>query len=289
MDNVATTLSPLVIDLIFAALILLVACIKAKIGFFQSVMKIVVIILALGIGFVGSKMLLEPASDFIWSKYGPIVEEKFDKKVDDAITGQTNAVDIFKEVWNDTITGFGTDKLDVLKIQDSDVDFNDSETVQRLKVFTLAKAKLLCDKVCHFGLFCIITAVALLVLTIIKNILGDLANFSIIGWANHLLGFVFGAVEMIVIMLVIIRGAGLLGIDFFTNLSEGTVLLKWLIGGNMAEAVDILKNLSFEDFKNIDLKQFTTIDFDKVGKQVEELVKNIDVPGAIEKVQEVIK
>ena len=289
MENTINTLSPLVIDIIFAALILLVACIKAKVGFFQSIMKVVVIILAIAIGFICSRVFLEPVSEFVWGKYGPIIEEKFDKKVEDTEKGEKSASDFFKDAWNDTISGFGSEKLDSLLIKESDVDFKDSETVQKLKVFTLAKSKLLCDKVCQIGLFFMSTAIALLVLTIIKNILGDLANFSVIGWVNHGLGFAFGALEMTVILLVVIRGAGLLGIDFFVNLSEGTVLLNWLIGGNIAEAISTVKNLSFEDFKNIDLSKFSTIDFKAVGEQVEEMVKDIDVNGVIEQVQDVIK
>ena len=114
MESTLTTLSPLVIDIIFAALILLVACIKAKIGFFQSVMKVVVVILAIAIGLVCSKVFLEPASNFVWEKYGPVVERQFDNKVEKIGNGERSGSDIFKDVWNDTISGFGSEKLNSL-------------------------------------------------------------------------------------------------------------------------------------------------------------------------------
>ena len=159
----------------------------------------------------------------------------------------------------------------------------------KVKAVTLAKAKLLCDKVCEVGAFGIITAIALLVLTIIKNIIGKVAEFSVVGWANHLLGFALGAVEMIVILLVIVRGAGLINIHFFQDLSEGTVLLKWLVGGDVQAALQSLQSLTFEDIKNIKIEDLTTVDFKSVGEQVKELVENIDVSGALDTVQKTVE
>jgi len=293
MDNLTTTLSPLVIDVALAILILLVAVIKAKAGIYQSVMAVVVVVLALAIGFLGAKLLQEPVSEYAWSKYGPKVEAKFDEEVQAAVTEGKSLSKVFEDSWNDLIKSFAeafnSDNLNRLTIKESDIDYSDSESIQKVKVYTLAKAKLLCDKVCLVALFGLLTAIALLALTIIKNVIGEVADFSVIGWANHLLGFLFGAVEMIVILLVIIRGSSLLGITFFQNISEGTVLLNWLIGGDIQSALQILQNFTFEDIKNIDIKNLTTIDFKSVGDQVELLLKEMNLTDVTETVKEVVE
>lgn len=288
MDNLVNTVSPLAIDVIIAIIILLVACLKAKAGIYQSIMSVAVVILALAIGFIGAKWLKDPVSDYAWQKYGPSVEAKFDEKVDAATKGERSLEQVFQDSWNKIVDSFNIDQLKVLEIKDSDVDYKNSEAIQKLKAVTLAKSRLLCDKVCQLGLFGVLTAVALLVLTIIKNIIGKVADFSVIGWVNHLLGFAFGAIEIIIILLVIVRGAGMIGITFFQRLSEDTVLLKWLVGGNLESALYTIQHLTFDDIKNINLEELTTVDFESVGNQIEELVKGIDVSGATEKVKEVV-
>lgn len=280
MEELRNTLSPVVIDLIIAALILLVACLKAKAGIFQSVMSAVVVILAIAIGFVASKYLQEPVSNYAWQKYGPIVEEKFDAEVEASVTGEESLGQVFRRSWNRIIESFDLEFLEALEMKEDNPDFSTDEMIAKVKVITLTKAKLLCDRVCKVALFGIITAIALLVLTIIKNILDKVANFSIVGWANHLLGFVFGLVEMTVILLVIIRFAGMISITFFQELSEGTVLLKWLIGGDINATLHSIQNLSWDDLKNMDLKleDLTTVDFKSVGEQIKNIMKNINIP-----------
>lgn len=278
MDELRTTISPVVIDLIFAAIILLVASLKAKAGLYQTIMSVVVVVLAIAIGFVASNMALEPVSEYAWEKYGPTVEEKFDEEVAAATSGERSLSQVFRDSWNRVINSFDIEKLDALKLDTNEgVDYTNSEIVLKLKAVTLAKARLVCDTVCHVGLFGIITAISLLVLTIIKNIIGKVADFSVVGWVNHLGGFALGAVEAIVILLLIVRGATLIGIPFFVNNAEGTVLLKWLIGGDIQATIQSLQNITIEDIKNIKLENLTTVDFKEVGKEVMDLVKNIDL------------
>ena len=289
MDNLTTTISPLVIDLIIAVIILLVACLKAKAGLYQSVMSIVVIILAVAIGLVGAKLLEKPVSDYAWSKYSVTVEEKFDAEVEAALSGERSLSKVFQDSWNRLIQSFGVEQLDGLMIKDTDdVDYQDNEMVAKLKILALSKSKLLCDKVCHLALFGIITAIALLVLTIIKNLLGKVADFSIIGWVNHGGGFVLGAIESIVIILVVVRGAGLLNIPTFRNLSEGTVLMKWFVGGDVQSTITKLQDITIEDIKNIKLEDLTTVDFDQVGEDLKDIIKNIDMTKVPEQITDAV-
>ncbi|MCQ2551983.1 MAG: hypothetical protein MJ148_01350, partial [Clostridia bacterium] len=133
MENLTTTISPLVIDLIIAAIILLVACLKAKAGLYQSVMSVVIIVLALAIGLVGAKLLEEPVSNYAWQKYGPQVEQKFDKEVEDVLSGKKSVSQVFQESWNRMVSSFGIEQLDNFMIKDKDSDYENSEAVQQLR------------------------------------------------------------------------------------------------------------------------------------------------------------
>ena len=282
MDNLTTTISPLVIDLIFLVFILLIAAIKAKAGLYDSVVSVVIIFVALAIGLVASKMLTQQVADYYWQSYGPKVEAKFDKQVEQAQSGETSIAETFADAWNQIIKNFDSEKLNEFQIKVKEQDFSDAEIVQKLRALTLLKSKLVVENVVHLALFGVITAIALLALTLIKNVIGKVADFSVIGWVNHLGGFALGAIEAIVILIVIIRGAGLLHIDFFQNLSEGTVLLKWLIGGDVQSAISGIQSLTIEDLKNIKLEDLTTVDLRDVGSQVKELLKSVKLPANTE-------
>jgi len=289
MENLTNTISPLVIDLIFAVIILLVAALKAKAGLYQTVMSVAVIILALAIGLVCSKMLTPTVKEFAWKNYFITVDNNFDATVAAARSGEKSMSKAFQDSWNSVVKSFGSEKAnEIFSIGDDEIDYSDDELVAKLKALTLMKAELLTERVVKVGLFGVITAIALFVLTLIKNILGKVAEISIVGWANHLGGFVLGAVEAIVILIIVVRGANMLNIQIFNQLSEGTVLLKWLIGGDVQSAIQSLQNLTIEDVKNIKLEDLTTVDFDSLTDQVKEIVSNVDVSELTESSKDLI-
>ena len=288
MDQLTTTITPLVIDLAIAAVILLVACLKAKRGLYQSVMSVVVVILAIAIGFVGSKLLLEPVTDYVWSQYGPKVEQRFNDEVDAALNGEDGLAASFQKSWNRVVKSFDMEQLDSLLIAESETDYTDSELVDSLRTFTLLKTRLLVEKVCHIGLFGVLTAIALLLLTLLKNLVGNIADWKVIGWVNKAGGFALGFIEVIVIMLLVVRGAGLLNIQVFENLSEGTVLLKWLIGGDVQTTLRDVQNMSLEDIKQLKIDDFTTVDMDDVIQQVKDIVDEADTVGVTDSVKDIL-
>ena len=289
MDQLTTTLTPLVIDLAIAAVILLVAFLKAKRGLYQSVMSVAIVILAIAIGFVGSKLLLEPVTDFVWDQYGPKVEQRFNDEVDAALKGENGLAASFQKSWNRVVKSFNMNKLENLIIEEKGHDFTNSEVVENLRAITLLKSRLLIEKVCHLGLFGVLTAVSLLLLTLLKNLVGNVADWKIIGWVNRLGGFILGFIEVIVIMLLVVRGAGLLNIMTFENLSEGTVLLKWLIGGDVQSTLRDVQNMSLEDIKKLKIDDFTTVDLEDVKKQVKELVNEVDTIGVTDSVKDILE
>ena len=277
MENLTATISPLVLDLVLAAVILLVALIKAKTGLYQSVMSIVVIILSLAIGFVGARLFTEPVSDYVWKGYGPKVEAKFDEEVSLALEGDMGLGQAFKNSWNRVISDLGSEKLtESLSIENEEIDYTDSELVAKVKQLTLLKTRMLVDKVCRLVMFGLCMALALLLLTLIKNFIGNVADFSDIGWVNRFGGFCLGFIEAIVVMLMIVRGAGLLNINYFANLSEGTVLLSWLVGGDVQSTIKKVQELSLEDIRKIKLEDLTTVDFSDVSNQLKDLIENTE-------------
>jgi len=295
MDNLTNTMAPLVIDIAIAAIILLVACLRAKAGIYHCVMSVVVIIVALAIGIVGSKLLTPIVKDAVWNGfYKQEIEEKFDLQVQKALQGTTTFTESFKDSWNNFIDSFDIFKseklesLDSFKIEKDDIDYSDSQLVLKFRALTLVKAELTLEKLIHLGLFGVISAVFLLLLTMLKNLLEKVANFSAVGWVNHGLGFVLGLVEIIVILIVIVRGAELLGINFFRNISEGTVLLSWLIGGDIQGTINSLQTLTIDDLKNIEIEDLTTVDLNDAADQLKELIKGVDLEKAPEDVKELI-
>ena len=293
MDNFTTTISPLVVDIAIAVIILLVACLRAKAGVYHCVMSVVVIILALAIGLVGSKLLTPVVKDAVWNGfYKEEVETKFDNQVQKALEGTVTFQDSFKESWNNFIDSFdifGDNKAENLKIDNDSVDYSDSQLVVKLRALTIVKAELTLEKLIHVGLFGVISAIFLLLLTLLKNLLEKIANFSIVGWVNHGLGFVLGLVEIIVILIVIIRGAGLFGINFFKDISEGTLILKWLVGGDIQSTIVNLQNLTIDDLKNIQIENLTTVDLNEAAQQLKELVKGIDLSQAPDELNQIIE
>jgi|GEM_PF-2838466 len=293
MDNLTTTISPLVIDIAIAAIILLVACLRAKAGIFHCVMSVVVIIVAIAIGLVLSKALTPIVKDNVWNGYyKEHIENKFDEEVSSAVEGTKTFDKSFKESWNLMIESFsdsfGIEQASTLKITSDEIDYSDSQMVIKLRALTLVKAELMVEKFVHLILFGVISAASLLLLTMLKNLLEKIADFSIIGWANHGLGFVLGFVEIVVILILIIRGAGLLGIDFFSKLSEGTILLKWLVGGDIQNTLINLQNVTVDDIKNLTIEDFTTVDMEEVGNQLKELINSADLSMAPEEVNQLI-
>lgn len=289
MEQLTTTISPLVIDLFIGAIILVVALLRAKAGIFQCVMAVVVIILSLALGIVGSQILTPIVKTAVWDHYyAEETARKFDEEAELAMKGQKSFEQSFKESWNDLIESFGTDKVDVLLMDDSQVDYSDSQMVEKLRALTLLKAELMVTNLVHMVLFGLMSAIGFFVFTLLKNMLDKVANFSIVGWANHALGFALGLVEIIVILIVIFRGATLLNITFFSDIAEGTVLTKWLVGGDIQSSLTKLQSITFDDLRNIELDDLTTVDFDEVGSEVKDIIDSIDTEALPEEVQDVI-
>lgn len=278
--NTGGTLSPVIIDVIIAAIILLAAFIKSRIGLYRSVMSVVVFVLAIVIGIAGSAIALQPVSEYAWTKAAPRIEAKFDKEAADLIGGENSSGKSFSEGWDKLVESFGAEGLKGIGSQLGDDVLQNSEFVAKLKLVVLANTRLFTDKIMRIVLFVLIALLAFLILTVIKNILGKLTKLPVIGWLDHCGGFALGLIEIVLLMLVIVRGAGLLHIPVFTELSKGTFILKWLVGGDLNDALSSIKSLSLEDLKNIDLEELKKIDLKNIGSQLKDIAHLLKLPGA---------
>ncbi len=272
----------MVVDFIIAAIVLIAALIKARVGLYNSLASIVVIVLAIAIGMSGSKILLEPVSEYVWQKTGDKIAEGLDKKIELHITGEDGAAGDFKEGWNKTVESLGLGQLKGLQMK-NDGAYEKSDLLSKLKLVALANSRLLVYKITGIVLFVIISLLSLFVLRVVAKALGKITELPVIGWIDHGGGFVLGFIEILVLMLLVVRGAGLLRIGFFEKLSEGTLILKWLCGGDLQTALDSIKGLSFDDLHGLDLEELKRFDFSDISSRIGDFVKNIDIDHILNK------
>ena len=259
------SLNPLVLDGIICATVLIFALIRAKIGLWHTVSKIAVFFLAVAIALAGSRFLTPMASNFAWEKVGPTVEEKIETTIDSVIAEDGTIKNSDNGLGDILVKLLGIDKDASSGGQVGD-SLGEDFTV-KIKTLALARARLIADAIVHIILFIVIYIVAALLLKLVAKGLDKVADWSVLGWLNHGGGFVLGAVEMAVIWLAAVRICGLLGVTFFSELSTGTTILKWLCEGDIAGALGQIKGLSFEQIKNLDLKHLLpeSIDLDSLN------------------------
>ena len=258
MNGFTETISAYLPDIILAAIILVWALVKGYQGLIKCILSVLVIVLAIAAGIYGSKALAEPVGDFVWDRYGPKIEKKFDEELGEALSGGQNAIDKFKESWDSMLESTGISQLNGLisTITGSQTAPAQSETAEgseettettepptpqtpvktdstitgKLKATVMKNAEAICRRVVHIILFIVIALVALLVLTLLKDWIANIRELPVIGGIDHFAGFVLGAAEAVIVLMIIIRAAGGLGIDFFKEQSANTVLLKWFCG-----------------------------------------------------------
>ncbi len=254
------SLNPLVIDGVICLVVLIFALIRAKIGLYRVVAGIAIFLVSVAIAFIGSRLLLPACSDFVWEKVSPKIEEKIDATIASAIAEDGTVKNTDSTVGDVLVKLLGIDKAasgSAATGEDLGADF-----AAKLKTLAMAKAKLLADAILHVILFILIYIVAALILKLISKGLEKVADWSVLGWLNHGGGFLLGLIEMSVIWLAVVRICGLFGVTFFSELSEGTTVLKWLCEGDVAAAISQIKGLTFDQIKNLDLKNLLPDSFD---------------------------
>ncbi len=267
------SLNPLIIDGAICLVVLIFALIRAKIGLYKVVSKIAVFLVAIAVAVVGSRLLLPMASDFVWEKISPRIEQEIDTKIDSVIGEDGTILSTDNEVANLLVKLLGIDQASA---SEGDANGNVGEDFAvKVKTLALAKTRMLADLAVHVVLFILIYIVAALILKLISKSLEKVADWSVLGWLNHGGGFVLGAIEMAVIWLVVVRVCGLLHVTFFQELAEGTTILKWLCEGDVIGALSHIKGLSFEKIQNLDLNNLLPDSFNLDSLNLEGLLDAI--------------
>ena len=255
MNGVPDFITAYLPDIILLLIILIWGLIKGYQGFIKCVLSVVVIVLAIAAGIYGSKALSEPVGDFVWDRYGPKIEQKFDEELDEALSGGKSAIDKFKDSWGSILESTGISQFNGListikgigspaestgadaEGEAAETDGTAAQPVQtdstltaKLKETVMANAEAICRRVCNIILFIVIALVALLVLTLLKDWISNVRELPVIGGIDRFAGFVLGVAEATLVLMIIIRAAGGLGIDFFKENSANTILLKWFCG-----------------------------------------------------------
>ena len=78
-----------------------------------------------------------------------------------------------------------------------------------------------------FGAF---TAIGLLLLTMLKNMLGAVSDWPVIKWLDWVGGFAIGAIEGLLLLFVVVKLFALFGSDFFADKAAGTLFLQFFTG-----------------------------------------------------------
>ena len=250
MNGVPDFITAYMPDIILLLIILIWGLIKGYQGFIKCVLSVVVIVLAIAAGIYGSKALSEPVGNFVWDRYGPKIEQKFDEELDEALSGGKDAIDKFKESWDSLLESTGLSQFNGListitrgQGASGDAEAAEAETNEaaapaktdstmsaKLKETVMKNAEAICRRVCNIILFIVIALVALLVLTLLKDWISNVRELPVIGGIDRFAGFVLGVAEAVIVLMIIIRAAGGLGIDFFKENSANTILLKWFCG-----------------------------------------------------------
>ena len=262
METILQFLQAHIVDVVLIAIILIWATIKAVQGLYKSLMAVVVLVLAIVAGLVLSRMAVQPVGEFVWQKYGPTIEERFDEEFGSAIAGGENALNGFKDSWNNLLESTGISQINSListlgggnaapEGTENDVpgtEGTETESLpsnqtpentalaqktfaEKIKETVMTNARSICFKVVHVILFIVIALLALLVLSLLKDWLQGITELPVVGQMDHLLGFLLGFAEAVIVILFIVRLAGLIGIDVFKDLAKDSVIMQLFVGG----------------------------------------------------------
>lgn len=219
MEAVINGNAPIMIDIIVAVIFLLFISISGKRGLYSCAMSVFVIVLALAIGIFLSGILTEPAFKYVYPKVENSITQKYDKEMEAIEKDKDTPASVFSDNFNHLLDTLGLDDM---------IQEGSDRITAKTKEVVLQAAAATTYKLVKLVLFGLCTAIGLFVMTIIKNFFGNVADWPIISWVNTLGGMLIGFLECYIIFFLLIKGADLIGIQFFNDISEGTILMDFI-------------------------------------------------------------
>lgn len=184
-------------DLIFVALFIIAAIIGFKRGFYKTVAPLVITVCSFAAAIFGSSVLEGAAYDIVY----PIFETEVNRRVEMVLENVSADSSIMKALVDRVDVVGGADKI--------------AEQVVR--------------NVVHFALPIVIFLIGLLVFNLISKLLERIVSFHLVTTFDGVLGGLYGILVCFVIIFIIIRGAGLLNVDFFTKNADKSMILDWIL------------------------------------------------------------
>lgn len=221
MEGIIQGQAPFLIDAIVVIIFLLFMVLKGKRGLYSSAMSVFVIVVSLALGIFVSSCLTQPIFKIVYPKIEASVSAKYEEELQAMIDEKITPSKAFSDEYDRLIESLG------LSEKVSGGSANIVSMTKEIVLERTAKTTYAFIKLVLFGLF---TALGMFALTIIKNFFGVIADWPVIGWVNTWGGMALGFLECYVIFFLIIRGADLIGIEFFNNISQGTVIMDFING-----------------------------------------------------------
>lgn len=210
-------MSPLVLDLILAAVVLLVAVIFAKRGFYKILMPLLVFVAAVVVAGFLSNSLKAPVTDAVFPKVESKVVaalEQTDLKAPNPEALFDNAVALLPE---------GLQPL-AQRLEESLTQFLTVDVDPEAAVLDMARA--LTEAVVRIVLWLILFLAALLVFSLLKKVVGLVFKLPIISWLDHAGGFVLGLGFILFALYALGWILTVFGITYLHELGEGTRLFS---------------------------------------------------------------
>ena len=246
MSDILFSLKPNVIDILVIAVVVIIALLRAKKGFFSTVKALIVFVLAVAISMAAVNFLSPVLEPKAWDAVSDSLQERFEDEISDGITPMVSPTESIEKGLK------GLKNMLGIEIEDEDLpDSSDVSLSEKLMDILMAKAELLCAKLTKLLIFILCFIICTIILSVL--IRGRRrSSRTAIGFVDHLLGFLFGLLEGAVLMLIVVRCCNLFNVDFFVRLSEGTKLLSWLCGGDIQQSWQQLTQFDFKSLNDID-------------------------------------
>lgn len=224
MESVVLNNVSIVVDFCVIIAFLLFTLGSGKKGIYNCFMPLVVIVGSVVVGIAFSALLTEPVYQIVY----PIVEENvlenFDKEADAIAEDIDTPLSLLTENVNKL-----TDSLGLGKTLEENPDYSNLQLIEMARDKVIEKTKTATRTGVHWVLFGLITAITMFFASKAKNLLGKVFDFSIIGWANHLVGALYGALLFFLLFYIVCRLCQRLGVGAVSDYVNGSSLVQWTL------------------------------------------------------------
>lgn len=265
---------PFAVDIAVLLILFVFAKVHQRKGLSGTVLPVVIVVVSVAAGFIGSNLLMPSLKPVVWEKVETRVEAYYDEKLGTTIEDTTKPIESVKESLQslsekfDLNIGEGSEDASPEVLQEAGMN-------DKIKEVVMLKAELITERILKTALFIAIALLSMLILRLFTRHRGKKERKTVVGKLDAFAGFIFGAIEGLVIMFAVTRVCGLVHVDFFNELAEGTRILSWINGGSIQQAMQQLQQLDFEAIKKLDLEDIKNFDVRSIGEKIGGLTEKI--------------